>query len=256
MAEAPDVQRRPLTLEIATMRAHFETLMEATQIKGDGETHPFLSPDDEFADYETWDRANLIGNELKTNDMLQYEYARAALKQGLKLEEELGVNPFKFGMVGSTNTHTGLTAAEEETSSASTPASSRGLIGGSTSSSRPPTPISPYTAGSRPRVGARRSGPQRTPVRPSSTPCGEKRSMRRRARACLFASSAVGTSKRPTLSLACRLAVATRKAFPWEATFGHHPREGPELPRGGHEGSHERQSGPHSDRQGLDGCER
>ena len=105
---------RPLTQELATLRARFEVLIEATQIKGDGEAHPFLSPDDEFADYETWDRANISGSELKTDDMLQYEYARAALKNGLKLEKKLGVNPFKFGMVGSTDVHTGLTAVEEE----------------------------------------------------------------------------------------------------------------------------------------------
>ena len=67
----------------AETRAKWEPLYEATQIKGDGEAHPFLSPDDEFADYETWDRSNLNGPEAKTPDMLQYEYAREALKNGL-----------------------------------------------------------------------------------------------------------------------------------------------------------------------------
>jgi hypothetical protein len=73
-----------------------------------------LSPDDEFANYETWDDGNLDLSEAKTNDMLQYEYAREALKNGLLLEEKFGTNPYKFGMVGSTDSHTGLTAVEEE----------------------------------------------------------------------------------------------------------------------------------------------
>jgi len=95
-------------------RARWEPMYEVTQIKGDGETHPFLSPDDAFADYETWDAGNLDLSEAKTNDMLQYEYAREALKNGLLLEKRLGTNPYKFGLVGSTDSHTGLAAVEEE----------------------------------------------------------------------------------------------------------------------------------------------
>ena len=72
------------------LRAKWEPLYEVTQIKGDGEAHPALSPNDEFADYETWDKANLDLTVLKTPDMLQREYAREALKQGLVLEERLG----------------------------------------------------------------------------------------------------------------------------------------------------------------------
>jgi hypothetical protein len=95
-------------------RIRWEPLYEATQIKGDGETHPYLSPDDEFADYETWDKGNLNLSVAKTNEMLQYEYAREALKNGLALEERLGVNPYKFGMVGSTDSHTSLATAGED----------------------------------------------------------------------------------------------------------------------------------------------
>ena len=95
-------------------RAKWEPLYEVTQIKGDGETHPLLSPDDEFADYGTWDVGNLDLTELKTDDMLQREYAREALKNGLLLESKLGTNPYKFGMVGATDSHTGLSTAEEE----------------------------------------------------------------------------------------------------------------------------------------------
>ena len=95
-------------------RAKWEPLYEVTQIKGDGETHPLLSPNDEFADYGTWDVGNLDLTELKADDMLQREYAREALKNGLILESKLGTNPYKFGMVGATDSHTGLATAEEE----------------------------------------------------------------------------------------------------------------------------------------------
>ncbi len=98
----------------AETRAKWEPLYEVTQIKGDGEAHPFLSPNDEFADYETWDQGNLDLSVAKENDMLQYEYARSGLQIGLQLEQELGVNPYKFGMIGSTDSHTGLATAEEE----------------------------------------------------------------------------------------------------------------------------------------------
>jgi hypothetical protein len=91
-----------------------EPIIEVTQIKGDGEAHPFLSPDDEFADYETWDVANLDGTELKEKSMLQFEYAREALKIGLTLDRKLGVNPYGFGMIGSTDSHTSMATAEEE----------------------------------------------------------------------------------------------------------------------------------------------
>jgi hypothetical protein len=100
--------------EYAETRAKWERLYEATQIKGDGETHPLLSPNDEFANFERWDKGNLDMSEAKRPDMLQYEYARNGLKLGLKLEGETGVNPYKFGLVGSTDAHTGLTAVEED----------------------------------------------------------------------------------------------------------------------------------------------
>jgi hypothetical protein len=100
--------------EYFEVRARWEPLYEITQIKGDGEAHPFLSPNDEFADYETWDQGNLDLTEFKTDDMLQYEYGREALKIGLQVEEEFGVNPYKFGFVGATDTHTGLATAQED----------------------------------------------------------------------------------------------------------------------------------------------
>jgi hypothetical protein len=100
--------------EYVEQRAHWERLYEATQIKGDGEAHPFLSPNDEFAAFERWDKGNLDLSELKKNEMLEYEYARSALKLGLKLEQALGTNPYKFGMIGSTDSHTALATADQD----------------------------------------------------------------------------------------------------------------------------------------------
>ena len=94
-------------------RAKWERIYEITQIKGDGETHPFLSPDDEFADYGTWAVGNLDLSEGKTDEMLAAEYAREALKNGLVLEARLGTNPYKFGFTGATDSHTSLSTAEE-----------------------------------------------------------------------------------------------------------------------------------------------
>jgi hypothetical protein len=103
-----------LTPDYAKRRARWEPLLEATQIKGDGETHPFLSPNDEFADYETWARTNLTMSAPKRPDMLEFEYARSALKNGLALEAALGTNPFRYGMIGSSDSHTGLATVEED----------------------------------------------------------------------------------------------------------------------------------------------
>jgi hypothetical protein len=105
---------KPVDREYAEQRAKWERLVEATQTKGDGETHPALSPNDEFANFERWDFGNLDGSVAKTPDMLEFEYARSALRNGLKLEKLLGTNPYKFGMVGSSDAHTGLSAMEEE----------------------------------------------------------------------------------------------------------------------------------------------
>ena len=105
---------KPITKEYALTRAKWEPLYEATQMKGDGEAHPFLSSTDEFANYERWDKFNLNMSVPKENGMLQYEYARSALQIGLQLEKKLGTNPYKFGMIGSTDTHTGLATAEED----------------------------------------------------------------------------------------------------------------------------------------------
>jgi hypothetical protein len=104
----------PLSKEWAAERQRWEPLFEAIQMKGQSESHPSLSTTDEFAvGYELWDRGNLVLVP-KQPGMIQYEYLRQALKNGLKVEQDLGANPFKYGMAGGTDTHNGLTAAEED----------------------------------------------------------------------------------------------------------------------------------------------
>ena len=105
--------KQPLDRDYAERRARWEPLYEVTQMKGDGEAHPFLSAEDEFADFETWDKAS-FGAEPTTKAMLPREYAREAYKRGLAFDATLGANPFKFGMIGSTDSHTSLSTAQED----------------------------------------------------------------------------------------------------------------------------------------------
>lgn len=98
----------------AQKRIRWEPIIEATQMKGDGETHPRFSTEDEFADFENWDVANIDGSTPKEDWMFQYEYARPALQVGLKLGEALGVNPYKFGLSAATDSHTALATSREE----------------------------------------------------------------------------------------------------------------------------------------------
>jgi hypothetical protein len=109
-----DFAGNPLTREYAETRMRWEPLYEVTQYKGDSETHPYLSPDDEFSDFETWDKANLAMLEAHKDEYYRTEYARSALQLGLQQDSEIGVNPFKFGMIGSTDSHTGFPQVEED----------------------------------------------------------------------------------------------------------------------------------------------
>ena len=97
----------------AEARIRWEPIIEVTQIKGDGEAHPVLSPDDEFADYENWDVANIDGSAPKEDWMLEYEYGRSALKVGLELGKKLGANPYQFGLSAASDTHTALATTRE-----------------------------------------------------------------------------------------------------------------------------------------------
>lgn len=113
MFKPENLDGKPFDSEYVKNRSKWEPLYEVTQMKGDGEAHPLLSPNDEFANFETWDKASLGGTP-KKEAMISYEYAREALKQGLVLEAQLGANPFKFGMIGSTDSHTALSTTEED----------------------------------------------------------------------------------------------------------------------------------------------
>ena len=128
----------PIDSAYANMRNRWEPLVEATQVKGDSETHPALSPDDQFADYETWEgnigrsqtkRLIRISNTGDCKDPLNYKcykykeeeedrykgsYVRSGLRRGLEIEKKIGVNPYKFGLIGSTDNHTALAASEED----------------------------------------------------------------------------------------------------------------------------------------------
>ncbi len=103
----------PLDDTYLKTRSRWEPLVEATQTKGDGEAHPLLSPDDAFADFETWDMGNLDVSQGKTPEMLPGEYVRSALKRGLEFDASRGINPYKFGMIGSSDTHTALSTNAE-----------------------------------------------------------------------------------------------------------------------------------------------
>jgi len=104
--------KKPLDRDYAERRMKWEPIYEVTQIKGDGESHPSLSPNDEFADFEIWDKGSFSA--AKDPGMIEKEYAREAFKRGLAYEAKLGVNPFKFGLIGSTDSHTSLSTTRED----------------------------------------------------------------------------------------------------------------------------------------------
>jgi Protein of unknown function (DUF3604) len=101
---------QPLTPGYAATRSRWEPLLEVTQIKGNSETHPLLSPNDEFANFEIWE----FRSASKDPKIEQYGYTRSTLKNGLAMQAKLGVNPFKFGMVGGTDAHTSLSTADDD----------------------------------------------------------------------------------------------------------------------------------------------
>jgi len=108
------LEGKPLTREYAKTRMRWEPLYEVTQYKGDSETHPYLSPNDEFADFESWDKANLAMLKPHKDEYFKHEYARSALMLGLEQESKLDINPFKFGMIGATDSHTSFAQAAED----------------------------------------------------------------------------------------------------------------------------------------------
>jgi len=107
-----DSEGRPMTAAYARSRMRWEPVVEVTQIKGDAETHPSLSPDDEFADFERFSQTPRDSSEQAKAD--PGDYARSGLLRGLGIDQVVGANPFQFGLIGSTNSQTGLASAEED----------------------------------------------------------------------------------------------------------------------------------------------
>ncbi len=127
-----------IPVEYAQARMRWEPVVETTQIKGDSETHPALSPNDEFANFEIYDHVIATGEQdditlfgdafigaLSEEDRrlleenrerlaLAGDYTRSGLLRGLVIEERTGANPYKFGMIGSTDSHTAISSAEED----------------------------------------------------------------------------------------------------------------------------------------------
>ena len=115
MFETTEFDGGRMTPEYADTRRRWEPLVEATQIKGDSETAPFLSPEDEFADYGTWDTsAGMVPNKAHEDRMYPGEYVRTALAGGMAIANQIGSNPFEFGLIGSTDAHTGLATADDD----------------------------------------------------------------------------------------------------------------------------------------------
>ena len=127
MFPSKTVDGQPLTDAYAELRSRWEPIYEVTQVKGDGEAHPTLSPNDEFADYENWDWDNIGRSQAKEDWMLEHEYARSALKLGLQYEATLGINPFKFGLIGSTDGHNSISTTQEDNFFGKFPESEPGL---------------------------------------------------------------------------------------------------------------------------------
>ncbi|MCV6624699.1 MAG: DUF3604 domain-containing protein [Cellvibrionaceae bacterium] len=113
MFNTVDSDGRPISADYARTRMRWEPVVEMTQIKGDSETHPLLSPNDEFAEFETY-RHLLSASDAGPAPVEVGDYIRSSLKRGLALEQQLGVNPYKFGVIGSSDAHTGQGAAEED----------------------------------------------------------------------------------------------------------------------------------------------
>ncbi len=224
-----------LTTEYAEQRMKWEPVVEMTQIKGDSETHPQLSPTDEFADYETYDHLIAVeGAESQfvfsdgflgelTSEQREYldsnmervakagDYARAALIRGLVVEAAIGANPYKFGMIGSTDSHTAMSSAEEDNFHGkmaldSTPESKSAEI-------IPGTPG--WDMGAAGLVGV--WAEENTRLR-SSTRCSERRYTPPRVRGSSCASSAAGPSSRETNWKPRSPESDTRRACPWAET--------------------------------------
>ena len=110
MFDEVDSDGRPMDVNYALTRMRWEPLVEVTQTKGTSEVHPALAPNDEFAEYEI--RRKLLAGEDAPPDPA--DYVRSALLRGMEIENRIGENPYKFGMLGATDNHVGMTQVEED----------------------------------------------------------------------------------------------------------------------------------------------
>ena len=114
MYTAETFDGKPMDRAYAEARASHEPLLEATQIKGDSETHPYLSPNDEFANFEKWWDFDFGHRVPAQNSVLHGNYIRSALRLGLELEAKLGANPYKSGLIGGNDAHVGVVTTRED----------------------------------------------------------------------------------------------------------------------------------------------
>ncbi len=105
------LRNAPINQQWIELRARWENVVEITQIKGDSETDPTLSPADPFADFESYPYYLIPVPDRYQPD--KASFVRSALRTGLALENRYGQNPYKFGLIGSTDSHSGLATAEE-----------------------------------------------------------------------------------------------------------------------------------------------
>jgi hypothetical protein len=112
MFDNTTLKGKPITADYARRRMQWEPVVEVTQFKGDSETHSALSADDQFADFENYEYYIQKGKTAFSASVA--DFIRPALKRGLSVESKIGVNPYKFGLIGSTDAHTGLSSAEED----------------------------------------------------------------------------------------------------------------------------------------------
>ena len=113
MFSLEDSAGNPLSADYAQTRMRWEPVVEVTQVKGDSETHPTLSPTDEFADFETYKFLISGGGKDTGTEAPEGNYIRSALRRGMEVEAQTGTNPYQFGLIGSTDTHIGLSSVDE-----------------------------------------------------------------------------------------------------------------------------------------------
>ena len=200
MYSAETFDGKPMDRAYAEARASHEPLLEATQIKGDGETHPYLSPNDEFADFERWD-VDFGKMAPAQNSVLHANYVRSALKLGLELDAKLGANPYQSGMIGGNDAHVGVVTTREDNFFGE-------FANGLPSPERWKTPLVDgdkdpskgrwcRSGTNRPRAWAA-CGRARTPARRSGTRSSARKSTPPRATGRSCACSPAGTSRRRT----------------------------------------------------------